>query len=254
MNLVLPEILNLKYKAASQKIRVISESWLAHEMYCPVCGCDFLAKLPNNAKVADFICDKCGEIYELKSKNKSIGKTILDGAYYTALERITSRTNPNLFVLCYHENLVENLTLVPKYFFTPDILQIRRPLSQNARRAGYIGSNILYGNIPAQGKIAIIESSQEISKSIVMRNYTQAARLRLDNMNLRGWLLDILRCLDKISHEIFLLEELYKFESELAVKHPENHNITAKIRQQLQFLRDKGFIEFIGRGIYKKIF
>ena len=222
--------------------------------HCPVCGYDFLAKLPNNAKVADFICDKCGEIYELKSKSNSIGKKILDGAYYSALERITSRTNPNLFVLGYHENLVENLTLVPKYFFTPDILQIRKPLSQTARRAGYIGSYILYGNIPARGKIAVIESRQEIAKSVVMQNYTHSARLKLDNIKLRGWLLDILRCLDKITHEIFSLDELYKFESELAEKHPENHNVTAKIRQQLQFLRDKGFIDFVGRGIYRKIF
>ncbi|MDE6698369.1 MAG: hypothetical protein K2J91_02695 [Lachnospiraceae bacterium] len=31
------------------------------------------------------------------------------------------------------------------------------------------------------------------------------------------------------------------------------HNIEAKIRQQLQFLRDTGFIEFLCRGQYRKI-
>lgn len=35
-------------------------------------------------------------------------------------------------------------------------------------------------------------------------------------------------------------------------KHMNNYNIEAKIRQQLQILRDKGFIEFSGRGHYKK--
>ncbi|MBQ1398560.1 MAG: restriction endonuclease, partial [Clostridia bacterium] len=36
-------------------------------------------------------------------------------------------------------------------------------------------------------------------------------------------------------------------------KHIHNNNIEAKIRQQLQILRDKGFIEFLERGHYRKI-
>ena len=46
---------------------------------------------------------------------------------------------------------------------------------------------------------------------------------------------------------------MYEFVKELSVKHPGNNNVEAKIRQQLQFLRDKGFIEFTARGNYKKI-
>ncbi|MFR4384325.1 MAG: restriction endonuclease, partial [Phascolarctobacterium sp.] len=33
-----------------------------------------------------------------------------------------------------------------------------------------------------------------------------------------------------------------------------NHYIQAKIRQQLQLLRDKGLLEFCGNGSYKKNF
>ena len=117
MRLVFPDIPDLHYKRLSQKIRVLSESWLKNEMYCPACGNDYLDKLPNNSKLADFICDNCGEIYELKSKSRYIGKSIVDGAYYAALERITSSTNPNLFVLSYDKNIIEDLTLIPKYFF-----------------------------------------------------------------------------------------------------------------------------------------
>ena len=87
-----------------------------------------------------------------------------------------------------------------------------------------------------------------------MNDYARASRLKVDNINLRGWLMDIMRCVDKIAHEIFSLDDLYKFSEELTVKHPDNHNIPAKIRQQLQFLRNKGFIEFIGRGRYRKKF
>ena len=144
MNLTLPELTSSRYKSPSQIIRVISELWMTQEMYCPSCGNVSLLHLPNNSRVADFKCESCGEIYELKSKRDSIGKTLLDGAYYAALSRITSSTNPNLFVMRYHENSVEDLTVVPKYFFTPDILKIRPLLAQTARCAGYIGSTIYF--------------------------------------------------------------------------------------------------------------
>lgn len=46
---------------------------------------------------------------------------------------------------------------------------------------------------------------------------------------------------------------MYNFEAELQLKHPENHNVKAKIRQQLQILRDKGLIQFLGNGQYLKL-
>ena len=46
---------------------------------------------------------------------------------------------------------------------------------------------------------------------------------------------------------------MYDFADELALKYPQNHNIKPKIRQQLQFLRDKGIIAFLGSGHYQKL-
>lgn len=46
---------------------------------------------------------------------------------------------------------------------------------------------------------------------------------------------------------------MYAFEDKLKIKYPNNNFIKDKIRQQLQILRDKGIIEFTGRGIYKKL-
>ena len=48
------------------------------------------------------------------------------------------------------------------------------------------------------------------------------------------------------------MNDVYFFENQLSIIHPNNHNIKAKIRQQLQILRDKGFIEFLGNGKYVK--
>ena len=66
-------------------------------------------------------------------------------------------------------------------------------------------------------------------------------------------MMDVLNCVNENSSELFTLIDIYKFSERLRKNHSENHNVEAKIRQQLQFLRDKGFIEFIGRGVYKKI-
>ena len=51
----------------------------------------------------------------------------------------------------------------------------------------------------------------------------------------------------------FTLDQMYEFEKVLANRHPENHHIKDKIRQQLQVLRYKGIVEFKGRGHYRKI-
>ena len=46
---------------------------------------------------------------------------------------------------------------------------------------------------------------------------------------------------------------MYEFENKLSIQFPQNNHIKDKIRQQLQILRDQNMIEFIGRGLYKKI-
>jgi type II restriction enzyme len=49
----------------------------------------------------------------------------------------------------------------------------------------------------------------------------------------------------------FTLAEIYVFADELARLHPHNKHIEPKIRQQLQNLRDLGFVRFLGRGRYR---
>ncbi|MFH0815076.1 MAG: hypothetical protein V1902_03330 [Candidatus Falkowbacteria bacterium] len=49
----------------------------------------------------------------------------------------------------------------------------------------------------------------------------------------------------------FTLDEIYNFENILGKKHPCNKHIKDKIRQQLQFLRDKGYLDFVSYGHYR---
>jgi type II restriction enzyme len=60
-----------------------------------------------------------------------------------------------------------------------------------------------------------------------------------------------MNCIDRIGKKEFSLDEMYNFEKELKIKHLENNFIKDKLRQQLQVLRDKGYLEFIARGKYK---
>lgn len=71
--------------------------------------------------------------------------------------------------------------------------------------------------------------------------------------NLTGWKLEVFNCLESIESKTFLLNEAYAFEDILSQKYPDNSNIKDKIRQQLQYLRDLGLIEFKERGVYRKL-
>lgn len=147
---------------------------------------------------------------------------------------------------------VENLYFIPKFFFVPEIIEQRKPLSPTARRAGWIGCNILLDKIPLQGRIPIIQNSVPVDKQIVINQVARANRIRTADLSARGWMFDILHCINGVDGDIFTLEEIYRYETVLLEKYPCNHNIRAKIRQQLQLLRDKGFITFLGNGVYQK--
>lgn len=240
------------YKSNPQKIRIMSEQWIEENMFCPCCGNPHMKGFENNRPVADFRCDNCGEIYELKSKKGKIGTKILDGAYATMMERIESIDNPNLFILSYFDLQVTNLIVIPKFFFSADMIEKRKPLSQRARRAGWIGCNILFSHIPEQGKIKIIENQSVYDVDDVVNEYARIKKLQTNNFDNRGWLMDVLNCINLIPTTAFYLEDIYQFTETLQRKHMNNHNVEAKIRQQMQFLRDKGFIEFLGNGHYRK--
>jgi hypothetical protein len=70
---------------------------------------------------------------------------------------------------------------------------------------------------------------------------------------LSGWRLDTFNVVSKIPTNIFKLEQVYAYEQHLRGLHPENRYIKAKIRQQLQELRDLGLIEFLGGAVYRKL-
>lgn len=255
MNLHIDKSLAQGYKSKSQIARVLTESWVKTNSYCPNCGQGYLDEFPNNQPVADFYCSNCNHEFELKSKNGSMGRKITDGAYDSMIKRIASVNNPSFFFLTYSSKdwSVSNFLIIPKHFFTANIIEKRKPLGPQAQRAGWIGCNIVIDNIPDSGKIFLVKEKSIVPKIEVVSKWDKLLFLTKRKSESRGWLIDILGCIEKIPTDVFTLQDMYRFEKELGQLHPENNFVRDKIRQQLQVLRDKGVIEFIARGSYRKI-
>ncbi|MDZ4285366.1 MAG: DpnI domain-containing protein, partial [Candidatus Sungbacteria bacterium] len=150
------------YTNLSQKVRVLTESWVGESIFCPNCGCVDLERHRNNQAARDFYCKNCCEDYELKSKKDRSGDKILDGAYRTMIQRLSSGNNPNFFFLNYDVPKWEVISfcVIPKHFFVPEMIEERKPLSPTAHRANYIGCNILLNNIPQTGKIFFVRDGR----------------------------------------------------------------------------------------------
>ena len=243
----------IEFTSGSQKARVWTESWVLREMYCPACGAPCLDEFENNKPVGDFFCGRCNEEYELKSKNGRIGKTVPDGAYGTMMARLQSDTKPSLMVLSYEarSKRVRDLAVIPKQFFIPELIHKRKPLAETARRAGWIGCDIKIDRVPSFGKIELITDRVARPIDDVVASWERTAGLRKKSFKQMGWVADVLLCVERTRQIEFTLDDIYKFENYLGELHPENNHVKAKIRQQLQVLRDAGVLEFLGRGKYR---
>lgn len=241
------------YESPSQIARTLTEGWARKWLYCPSCGYDRLTALPNNTPAGDLFCGSCGEQFELKSKKGTFGGKVVDGAYNTLCERVASDVNPNFAFLAYSaaDRQVRNLFIVPKQFVTERIIEQRPPLAPTARRAGWIGCNILLRDVPEVGRVDLVRDGTAVPKSLVLERWRQTLFLRDKPVSARGWLLDVLACVESIRRPEFSLAEVYRLEARLQEMYPGNNNVRAKIRQQLQVLRDAGVLEFVGQGRYR---
>jgi type II restriction enzyme len=164
---------------------------------------------------------------------------------------IRSDNVPNLLVLQYTRQwTVFNLMLVPSFFFTETAIEKRKPLSPTARRAGWVGCNIHLGAISPEGKIRLVSDGVPVDPSQVRQQYEKVKPVAHLDVSLRGWALNVLNFVHRLRTSHFKLADVYAFESELSAIYPNNRNVRAKIRQQLQVLRDVGLVGFLGHGEY----
>jgi type II restriction enzyme len=221
-------------------------------MYCPGCDGEKLAKTKTGSPTCDFICTNCEERFELKSGRHRFGTRIADSAYGAMMAAIREDRTPNLLAVQYSATFsVINLFLVPRYFIVETAIEKRRPLAIHARRAGWVGCNILLNRIPVDGRIMVVNEGTAIPSHDVRMLFRRAKRLKGLPSVRRGWTVDVLNAARSLGRRDFSLADVYAFERHFAELHTNNRNIRPKIRQQLQVLRDLGFLEFVGRGRYR---
>ena len=168
------------------------------------------------------------------------------------ISAIRSDNVPSLVVMQYTNFWkVWNVLLVPHFFFTESAIQQRRPLGLSARRAGWVGCNILLSEIPPDGKLHLVTDGMITEVDQIRKQYSQIRSFSKLSPDVRGWTLDVLRAVRRINKAEFTLSEVYSFEVELAKAHPGNRNVRPKIRQQLQKLRELQFLEFVRPGCYR---
>jgi type II restriction enzyme len=68
----------------------------------------------------------------------------------------------------------------------------------------------------------------------------------------RTWTTDVLNVIVRLPQR-FSLTQVYAARGELERLHPRNRHVRAKIRQQLQRLRDMGVLRFTAPGQYERI-
>ncbi len=179
---------------------------------------------------------------------------ITDGAYDSMLTRLQANNNPNLHLLVYDKNFtVNDFLVIPKHFFLPEIIVKRPELNPTARRAGWVGCNINISAIGDAGKVFYVKNKSIIRPEFVVQNYNKTFFLRESALDQKRWIMEIIKIVNIMPQNEFSLKDIYAYVDELQLLFPENMHIKEKIRQQLQILRDKGYISFVGRGLYRKL-
>ena len=168
-------------------------------------------------------------------------------------DRIEHYAAPNFVFLHYQTDRwrVRDVFFVPRYFLSSSIIERRTALGPNARRAGWVGCNILLSRLPLDARIQAVRGEIPVSPDAVRTSWSRFAFLGTKDAESRGWTADVLACIRELHRDAFSLADLYSFEDRLASMHPTNRNVRPKLRQQLQVLRDHGVLEFLGGGEYR---
>jgi type II restriction enzyme len=253
MRLEMPGELAAVYTSPSQRTRVVSEAWGEENLYCSNCTSDRLRRLPTNTPALDYECPQCASLFQLKSQRHRFATRINDAAYKKMCEAILQRRTPNILALHYDAERwrVRNLILVPSFAFSLSCVEKRKPLSPSAERAPWVGCNILLLNIPPDARIPVVADGKPNNPAWVRRKYDRLRPLAKVGVEARGWTLDVLNVVRSLGRREFMLAEVYAHEDSLARLHPQNLHVRDKIRQQLQRLRDLGFVEFLGAAFYR---
>jgi type II restriction enzyme len=239
----------------SQKSRVISEAWFAGEGYCLNCSSNRVTPTTPGTVARDYVCPRCGQPYELKSSAKVHTRTVNDGGYASMLRRIRAAEAPALMLLHYSpEWCVQQLVAIHPVFLTPKVVMKRKTAHTRPRTgAQYQMCDLNLTLIPPDGKIVLVGDGQARPEADARREFRESKRFADVPLAKRGWAALVLAAVRKIGKTEFTSKDIYAFADQFHSVYPKNSHIEPKIRQQLQVLRDLGYLEFPERGRYRML-
>lgn len=242
-------------KSNSQKVRVISEAWLAGAGYCLNCSSNRLMPTRANTVARDYACPRCGQPYELKSAARAHTRIVQDGGYDSMMNRVRNGEAPALLLMHYtQEWRVQRLIAIHPVFLTPAVIVKRKkPHTRPKTGVAYQMCDLNLSFIPEDGKIVVVNNGKARSHIAARRSFLQSARFADVPIAKRGWAALVLAAVRRIGKTEFTLSDVYKYEVSMHAAYPENSHVRDKIRQQMQLLRDLAYIEFLAAGEYRVI-
>lgn len=251
MHLSLDSGLLEEYSSGRQQARLVTEMWASWNLYCPNCLESRVSPQKVGSPLVDFRCSNasCGQTFQLKSQKSKFGTVLRDAAYRPWIDSMKLGTTPNLTLLQYdlRRLRVLNVEVIPSFFlrsscFESWLLSTRKHYEMCSIHLNMIGPD---------ARIKIVQDGEIKDQTEVQRQFKSFSWMKHASWRNRGWTADVLRCIREIGKTQFTLQDVYAYESMLQGLHRENRFVRPKIRQQLQVLRDRGFLTFTRPGCYE---
>lgn len=200
MNLDLHPEAAEEYTSKAQRSRVITETWAEENLYCLNCEVDTIEAHRPGKRVENFQCPSCDRRIQLKAKRGGHGSTVTNPAYEPKMEAIRANEAPDYIFMGFDPDTwrVTDLFLVPGHFMTPTAVEKRKPLSSDARRSGWVGSNILLDRIPDAGCIDIVSDGEAIPRDEARQRFGRTTFLSEETVNTRDWATTVMDCIDEL--------------------------------------------------------
>jgi len=240
-----------EFRSGAQWARDFTERWWAERGYCFACHSDDrLEVLENNAPCWDFRCRACGHPFQLKGSLNKSGTTVQDGSYKVMTDYIRRMMSPTFVLLRYtRDRTVPQVAAVHCVFITKDAIVPRKPLTA---RPSYVMCSVRLADIPMQAKISVVENFSFVKKDKVREQFQKLSSLENRQVKGRGWMALILNLTQRLPAGNFRVDDLLAFRNEIEKQFPDNRHVREKVRQQLQFLRNAGLVQFVdNRGTFR---
>jgi hypothetical protein len=132
-----------RYASASQVARVAIETWVARNVACWRCSTPLLP-LPANTRLKDVVCQNGAHDVQVKAVRGVAGESITGAAFAPMAAQLEIGSLPDYLIVSYDRP--RSIVVLAEFIEGAAIdlarLTARKPLSEGARRAGWVGATV----------------------------------------------------------------------------------------------------------------